>query len=398
MSASTTFLKKLTKPFLRRKLWIRQIAVTALASATAWLVGDALIHKGGLVAAIVCSLSIRISLYKSVREGLGQIIGTAIGASIALGTVALFNFGFIAVGLTVFLCAVIARALKLGEVASVNVPVTALIVIGPGISETTAVTRLNSTLVGAAIAIVFSYFTHPATPAGRTAEQISNLGYKTSKLLRDMSEGIITNFTKNETGKWLGKGRILVESIPTLRAQSVEAKNYSKWNPLLDNSEAEMLYTRSIAVEHIVVQVRAIARTLFDMTVEDHVDSQLRKDLSIALSATSFAIESKMDHVSDKYHFMDSTIAEELRIESYRLSDLFLEKESVIERAQFVRAMSIVSNIKIIADSLDESSPALADVKTPEEPAHQKVMEVNPLEQTVQATSKIKRFFSKLFR
>ena len=95
---------------------------------------------------------------------------------------------------------------------------------------------------------------------------------------------------------------------------------------------------------------------------------------------------------------MDSTIAEELRIESYRLSDLFLEKESVIERAQFVRAMSIVSNIKIIADSLDESSPALADVKTPEEPAHQKVMEVNPLEQTVQATSKIKRFFSKLFR
>ena len=95
---------------------------------------------------------------------------------------------------------------------------------------------------------------------------------------------------------------------------------------------------------------------------------------------------------------MDLTIAEELRIEALRLSDLLLEKESDLDREQFVRAMSIASNIKIIADSLDESSPALADVKTPEEPAHQKVLEVNPLEQTVQATSKLKRFFTKLFK
>ncbi len=391
-------MKKLLRPFTRRKLWIRQISITALAAATAWLVGDQLVTKGGLVAAIVCSLSIRISLYKSVREGLGQIIGTAIGASIALGTVAIFDFGFISVGLTVFLCAVVARALKLGEVASVNVPVTALIVIGPGISETTAVTRLSSTLIGAAIAIVFSYFTHPSTPADRTADQISSLGYKASKLLRDMSEGIMSNFTKSETGKWLGKARMLIEVIPPLRAQSIEARNYAKWNPLIDENEAEMLHTRSIAIEHIVVQVRATARTLFDMTVDDNIDSKIKRDISIALSATSFAIESKMDHVSEKYNFMDLTIAEELRIEALRLSDLLLEKESDLDREQFVRAMSIASNIKIIADSLDESSPALADVKTPEEPAHQKVLEVNPLEQTVQATSKLKRFFTKLFK
>ena len=47
----------------------------------------------------------------------------------------------------------VARALHLGEVASVNVPVTALIVIGPGLSESTAVHRLSSTLLGAGIAL-----------------------------------------------------------------------------------------------------------------------------------------------------------------------------------------------------------------------------------------------------
>ena len=66
--------------FTDRRIWVRQITVAALASATAWVIGDFLVLKGGLVAAIVCALSIRISLYKSVREGLGQIVGTAIGA------------------------------------------------------------------------------------------------------------------------------------------------------------------------------------------------------------------------------------------------------------------------------------------------------------------------------
>ena len=119
--------------FINRRAWVRQITVAAAASASAWIIGDNLVINGGLVAAIVCALSIRISLYKSVREGFGQIVGTAIGAGVALLTVHYFSFGVIAIGLTVFLCSVVARGLRLGEVASVNVPVTALIVIGPGI-------------------------------------------------------------------------------------------------------------------------------------------------------------------------------------------------------------------------------------------------------------------------
>ncbi len=86
--------------FSYRRSWVRQITVAAIASATAWVIGDNLVFKGGLVAAIVCALSIRISLYKSIREGLGQIVGTAIGAGVALLTVHYFSFGVVAIGLT----------------------------------------------------------------------------------------------------------------------------------------------------------------------------------------------------------------------------------------------------------------------------------------------------------
>ncbi len=75
---------KYKKLFTDRHIWVRQILVAGIAGAMAWLVGDLLILNGGLVAAIVCTLSIRISLHKSVREGFGQIVGTAIGVGIAI--------------------------------------------------------------------------------------------------------------------------------------------------------------------------------------------------------------------------------------------------------------------------------------------------------------------------
>ena len=83
--------KRIKKLFTDRRAWVRLIVVASIAASVAWQIGDLAIKNGGVVAAIICSLSIRVSLYKSVREGFGQIVGTAIGAGVALLTVWLFN-------------------------------------------------------------------------------------------------------------------------------------------------------------------------------------------------------------------------------------------------------------------------------------------------------------------
>ena len=59
--------KKLFRLFSNRRAWVRQVMVAGLAGAVSWQMGDLLIEGGGLVAAIICTLSIRISLHKSVR-------------------------------------------------------------------------------------------------------------------------------------------------------------------------------------------------------------------------------------------------------------------------------------------------------------------------------------------
>jgi len=382
--------KKFINLFIKRRAWIRRVSVASLASATAWIVGDQLVPNGGLVAAIVCALSIRISLYKSVREGFGQIIGTAIGATVALLTVHFFHFGFIAVGATVLLCSIVARGLRLGEVASVNVPVTALIVIGPGVNGSTATHRLSSTLIGAAIAIVFSLFSHAKTPAGRTIDQIYRIGNKSADLLIEMSEGVASTFTPKQAGNWLAKARLLVDEIPDLRAQAIEAREYAKWSPLVEEQEADALYVSGVAIEHMVVQVRTIARRLFDASQDKERIDIVNRAIAHALSATSVAISEKIELIKqpDHDHAKDG-IAQELQQIADNLTEELILRNKQIPRDQFVRCISLVSAISIIAASLDESSPALRNVKTPEDPSSQPIIGYSPIINTTKLSKRI---------
>lgn len=385
--------------FMDRRDWVQQIVVTAVAAATAWQVGDLAFKNGGIVAAIVASLTVRISLHKSTREGFGQILGTAIGAGTAFASIAIFGFGTITVAITVLLCSVVARALHLGEVASINVPVTALIVIGPGLTESNALRRMASTLIGAGIAILFSYFAHPKTPAGRAVDQIASLGLRAANLLGAMSEGVAAGFTQKEAGNWLAKARLLVEEIPKVRAQALEARTFAKWFPMAERDEAEELYSRGVAVEHIVVQVRTMARTLFDSAVDDGIPYSIRLNIADAISAASIAISVNIEELlNDENGRVDPSLTDDMRLAGAVLVDLLIKDSTGVDPEQIVRSMSLFTNLDRIADSLDQTSPALHDVASPNEPSSQKVMMLSPIEQSRKWRGYIRNLLPKKLR
>jgi hypothetical protein len=111
------------------------------------------------------------------------------------------------------------------------------------------------------VAIVFSYFSHANTPAGRTVNQISRLGKRGAELISEMAEGVAAGTSKKQAGSWLAKARLLVEEIPNLRSQAIEARRYAKWSPLAEVDQAESLYIQGVAIEPMVVQIRSMART-----------------------------------------------------------------------------------------------------------------------------------------
>ena len=341
-------------------LWYRQIVVASLAGGTAWLIGNQLGTNGGIVAAIVSTLTIRISLHRSLREGFGQILGNFIGAIVATISVHFLGLGFFSIALTILICSILAAVLRMGSIASVNVPVVAMIIIGPGLSESTVAHRLGATLVGALTGIAFSFFSHPKTPIDRTYDLLNKLGLQGAELLAEMSEGVAAGYTQEDAGHWLARARALVRTLPELRLQIGEARGYTKWIRVGQREAAEKASQESLAIEHTLVQIRVIARTLFDASVDGGIAEIARKDTAVVLSAASYALTAHIDDPDDIVGAIKSP-TDDLRIATSALTQGLVENTSKVERSQIVRGLSLVSNVEIIADSLDFTSPALND-------------------------------------
>ncbi len=79
------------------------------------------------------------------------------------------------------------------------------------------------------------------------------------------------------------------------------------------------------------------------------------------------------------------------------LAETLIEDGKDVDQEQIVRGLSIVANIDVIADSLDQNSPALKDVITPDEPAKDKVIQVSPIEKTSSLWKRIKQSLRKYF-
>ena len=156
------------------------------------------------------------------------------------------------------------------------------------------------------------------------------------------------------------------------------------------------MYIEGIATEHTLVQVRTIARTLFDSAVEGGIADSTKKQIAVALSAASYAISAHVDLPDDINDFASSP-TDDAREAGSALAETLIEDGKDVDQDQIVRGLSIVANIGIIADSLDQNSPALKDVITPDEPAKSKVLEVSPLEQTVSLWRRVGKAVRKYF-
>jgi hypothetical protein len=235
-----------------------------------------------------------------------------------------------------------------------------MIIIGPDLSESTVAHRLGATLVGALTGILFSYFSDPKTPIDRTYDLLNKLGLQGAALLAEMSEGVAAGYSQENAGHWLARARALVRTLPELRIQIGEARGYTKWIRVGQRDAAEKASQESLAIEHTLVQIRVIARTLFDASVDQGVAEIARKDTAVVLSAASYALTA---HIEDPDEIVGATQSptDDLRTATSALTHTLVENTSKVERSQIVRGLSLVSNAEIIADSLDFTSPALND-------------------------------------
>lgn len=255
---------------LRPASWLRHYVVMGVAAGLAWVVSDAVSHllesftMPPMVAAITAVLTVQSNLHKASGEAITQLVGTAVGAVLALALAHTALPDALSAGLAVTGAFLLARLLRLGEEAAVLLPITALIVLGPGLAEATAVDRLGATLIGALVAVLCSLLSERSTPLEHAEEMVARLADSTAELLSDVARGAAEGHDVEQALTWLDTARELNLEVDAVRAACQEAVGFSRWYPKASQAEAAALYARFLAVEHTVVSVRAVTRTLVD--------------------------------------------------------------------------------------------------------------------------------------
>jgi hypothetical protein len=130
--------------------------------------------------------------------------------------------------------------------------------------------------------------------------------------------------------------------------------------------------------------------------VESGIPISTQRQIAQALSAASYAITSKANQIRglESEAATDSATAD-IRLAGAALADSLIDNSAQIGQENLVRGIALVSNIERIADSLDESSPALHDVLTPGEPAGNKILKVSTIDQTTKLSRRLWKPFKK---
>ena len=79
---------------------------------------------------------------------------------------------------------------------------------------------------------------------------------------------------------------------------------------------------------------------------------------------------------------------EDAREAGSALAEALISDAKDADQEQIVRGISMVANIELIADSLDQNSPSLREVVTPDEPASARVLKV-PIQNQINPVKRV---------
>jgi len=246
----------------RRHLVIRRIALTTAAVAAALLLAEAIPFTSPVVAGITALISVRPSIYSSVTDAGRLLIGTVIGAGIAIGMWAWLGYRFWIVIASILLTLIASALLRLGDHGALNMTITTLLVLGPGSSIDEGLGRMASTVLGVAIALPISFAMLPTTPVQRAHADLARIATRARNLLVDMSEGLAADTPVEVRQRWVAITDRLTARLVEIADEVAEARAWVRWSPqarAADGARVAALYT---STTQLVAAVTQITRTL----------------------------------------------------------------------------------------------------------------------------------------
>lgn len=289
---------KITKAINPKRFYDKHILriglFSAFSVATAYLIGISLPNfVDPTVAAILALVTIRPTLHEAVREGFVQVAGTVVGAMLGLLVINAFGFNILTLSLLVVVSFLLAWILKLGEEGAVAIGITLILINGPLFQDIHAVEgRLFGVVVGAIVALFYSYWILPGKPHQRALQDVVKQGIAVASILKSVGEKMqrkeLTIEIVNEN---IYKIDSIMSKIVTLKDDAKDAVEGSKWSPILNREEAELVLQQVIMTEMVSTNVYSILLDIHRfLRLEASLGESSRLDLSSLVLKTAESI------------------------------------------------------------------------------------------------------------
>ncbi|MGN6598760.1 MAG: FUSC family protein [Actinomycetes bacterium] len=256
----------------------------ALAAAIAWLLCTTLVDSPipvlGSIAALV---TVDATVFRTVRTGLQQASGAILGLVAALIAGEVVGLHAWSIGLVVLIGVVLANTRRLGAVTGTQLPTTAILVMALG--RNYGLTRVIDTAIGVGVGIAVQVV-WPADPVATARTGVAAIAEAMSKVYTAMAEESRDGWGEAEAQSWMSRARGLDKPLRESQSALEKARESLRWNVWARvRSGVAGLEAAGQACDHLVGQVRSVARTLVEVPQGREELEPLPEALRAALAA-----------------------------------------------------------------------------------------------------------------
>lgn len=218
-----------------------------------------------MFAPLAALLTVQVTVWESVSRGLQRVLGVVVGVLVAFGFARLAGIHAWSIALVIFASILAGQALRLGQQGSVQVPVSALLVLVLGAATSGyALDRVVDTAIGAGVGILVNLVVVPPTRLDEARAKVRGFGSALADLLRQVAGDLGT------PGRALSAHLGPARQLSADGAAADQAVNRTamalRWRPAgrRDRPEVEKLLAAAKALNLVERPARGIARALAD--------------------------------------------------------------------------------------------------------------------------------------
>ncbi|MEL4505660.1 FUSC family protein [Luteococcus sp. H138] len=223
---------------------------------TRWLVSGPI----DLTSALTALLVMQASAAGSFKMGLLRMVSVSSGVGIALVTASWLGMHWWSLGLVIFSALMLARILHLGN-ASLEMPISAMLILGSTQGDIAAETRIISTVIGAVVGILFPLVLPPAVPFRSASSAVRGVARAQQEVLHKAAEAMESGaVTKPMVSHWIDQARRVTEKISKAHSQVTELTDLRKFNSrAMGRADIAPILTSGLnSLESCLLSLRAI--------------------------------------------------------------------------------------------------------------------------------------------